>query len=315
MTFRFAALDPQPASVDRVVAEFCADLDDAAEVERRLKGDLADRTVRLEWCWSAYDDEGDRVARHQWWGPQDAEVPVVFVSLESRDPDAAVALLEHARQALAIEEAWAPITLPGREQEADDDPWHRVPQTVAVLERGGFRFAVDRVRIEWTAGTPMPEASSRLSFRPATDLVHDELVELFAAVADGSLDDSMLRDRERLGRDAEARKRLDFDLHYPGVDGRFVVGCTRADEQPIGYVIPALHGELGVIAEIGVARPRRGRGYVHDLLAHATRVLVAAGAKRIVADTDCANTPMRAAFDRAGYRVFARRWDWSWFMD
>lgn len=33
----------------------------------------------------------------------------------------------------------------------------------------------------------------------------------------------------------------------------------------------------------------------------------AAGADTIEADTDLANQPMAAAFDRAGYRTFARR--------
>jgi ribosomal protein S18 acetylase RimI-like enzyme len=307
--------DGSDRDLDAVVTRFCTGLDDAADVERLLKGDLADRTLRLEWCWTAYDDDGNVLARHHWWGPQDAEVPIVVVPRSSRDEGAAVALLEHARSTLRVTEAWAPLTLQGPQQEPGDDPWQRFPQQVAVLERAGFRFAVDRVRIEWTAGTPVPEAGSRLSFTPAADLAPGELVELFAAVGDGSLDDSMRRDRERLGRIAEARKRLDFDLHYPGVADRFVVARENATGDIVGYVVAALHGDLGVIAEIGVAQPHRGHGYVRDLLGHGTRVLAEAGAQRVVADTDCANAPMRAAFERAGYRVFARRWDWSWFMD
>ena len=35
------------------------------------------------------------------------------------------------------------------------------------------------------------------------------------------------------------------------------------------------------------------------------------GARRIRADTDVANTPMVAAFERAGYERFAKRLDYS----
>jgi RimJ/RimL family protein N-acetyltransferase len=67
-----------------------------------------------------------------------------------------------------------------------------------------------------------------------------------------------------------------------------------------------------IIAEIGVAVAHRGHGYVSELLSWATRCLVASGATRIVADTDRANTPMRAAFTRGGYREFRLRDDYLW---
>ena len=61
-----------------------------------------------------------------------------------------------------------------------------------------------------------------------------------------------------------------------------------------------------------MAAAYRGHGYSDDLLAHGTRVLADAGAPQIRGDTDLANTPMRAAFRRAGYVEFARRFDYSW---
>ncbi|MGH3622037.1 MAG: hypothetical protein ACRDQ5_09640 [Sciscionella sp.] len=40
--------------------------------------------------------------------------------------------------------------------------------------------------------------------------------------------------------------------------------------------------------------------------------LADAGAAWVRSDTDVGNTPMRAAFARAGYRECARRWDYRW---
>ncbi|MGN6677358.1 MAG: GNAT family N-acetyltransferase [Streptosporangiaceae bacterium] len=52
----------------------------------------------------------------------------------------------------------------------------------------------------------------------------------------------------------------------------------------------------------------RGHGYVDEILAEITRILVDdASATRIHADTDLANRPMAAAFDRAGYLNIGRR--------
>ncbi|MGH9299653.1 MAG: GNAT family N-acetyltransferase, partial [Acidimicrobiales bacterium] len=67
-----------------------------------------------------------------------------------------------------------------------------------------------------------------------------------------------------------------------------------------------------MVAEIGVVASQRGHRYVDDLLAWATQLLARWGAERIIADTDRANTPMRAAFKRSGYRELRWRDDYRW---
>jgi ribosomal protein S18 acetylase RimI-like enzyme len=306
MTFRCGTLE-NSESLD----EFCAGVPGSARLQQRLADDLAAGTVRPRWCRTAYDEGNRAVARHYWWGPENASAPVVLVPLDSADPDAAAALALDAIEDLHVVDAWSEITIPGA---TAGDPWTTKPGEVAVLEAAGFRFQVDRVRVEWIAGTPLAEPTARLTFAPADGYDDGALVALFASVADGSLDHAMQDGREHLSDDEEARKRVTFLRAFPGVDDRFVI-AVDADSHDVGYVVPALSPMTGVIAEIGVAGPSRGNGYVHDLLAHATSTLSAAGATRIVADTDCANTPMRAAFRRAGYREFARRWDWGWRRD
>jgi RimJ/RimL family protein N-acetyltransferase len=63
---------------------------------------------------------------------------------------------------------------------------------------------------------------------------------------------------------------------------------------------------------VGVVPEMRGRGYVDDLLAAGTATLLEArrmdgDEKPLRADTDVANTPMAAAFERAGWARFAGR--------
>jgi hypothetical protein len=59
--------------------------------------------------------------------------------------------------------------------------------------------------------------------------------------------------------------------------------------------------ESTVAAAAGVAAGFGLFGYGYDLLAEATRLLVAEGADRIVAATDVTNLPMAATFAKAGY--------------
>ena len=79
------------------------------------------------------------------------------------------------------------------------------------------------------------------------------------------------------------------------------------DGDLVGLLMPAEVPAAGTIGYIGVVPEHRGRGYVDGLLARATAALHSASLERIVADTDLANAPMAAAFDRAGYTRFATR--------
>ena len=71
-----------------------------------------------------------------------------------------------------------------------------------------------------------------------------------------------------------------------------------------GFGVPSRNTEFPVVGYLGVLPEHRGRGYVDEILAEITRILVAdAGATTIHADTDLENRPMAAAFERCGYRV------------
>jgi RimJ/RimL family protein N-acetyltransferase len=290
------------------LAAFCDRAENSAALLKQLGGFLDAGSVLPEWCWTAAAAGGAVLARHYWWGLPGSGKPVVVTSVSAGDPTAAVGLLVHVRDRLGVEEARCEVVAP---RGLGDNPSAVRSDLVAVLGGAGFGLEVSRVRVEWTPSAGIAPVAGRLTMLPARRVGEEALVGLFRAVGEGSLDHGMTAGRARLGEVAEARERLDFVRSFPAEPEWFTVGLTPGGE-PVGYVAPGLAGGMPVVAEIGVAAAHRGHGYVNDLLAHATRVLAATGAERIRADTDRANGPMRAAFDRAGYQEFAWRDDYTW---
>jgi RimJ/RimL family protein N-acetyltransferase len=290
------------------ITAFCSGMHDHEDVEAQLTRSLATGSVLPQWCWLAWDEPGRIAARHNWWGRTGSPLPMGVDLLSAEDHDAAVALILYARDHLNVQEARSEITAP---IERGDNPSEILASLVAVLDDSGFSFEVARVTVQWTGRTLPRTASHRLTFVPARQLDDDVLIALFVAVSTDSLDNAMIVDRARLGADEEAGRRLEAVRSYRGEPDWFSVGFTAEDEA-VGYVVPGLAGDLPIIGEVGVAVEHRGQGYVDDLLSWGTDVLVAAGAERIAADTDRVNTPMRAAFHRAGYRESHWRDDYRW---
>jgi RimJ/RimL family protein N-acetyltransferase len=98
------------------------------------------------------------------------------------------------------------------------------------------------------------------------------------------------------------REDLEFYRSCPGERSWWRLAETT-DGELAGFAIPSATPYHRNVGYLGVVPEQRGHGYVDDLLGEITRFHVAAGADCITATTDRANTPMAAAFDRAGYRV------------
>jgi hypothetical protein len=80
----------------------------------------------------------------------------------------------------------------------------------------------------------------------------------------------------------------------------------------VGLVMPAAPPAFLTVFYVGVVSRMRGRGYVDALLAAGTSTLLETrrrdGNERpLQADTDVANAPMAAAFERTGWARFAGR--------
>ncbi|MGW2281361.1 GNAT family N-acetyltransferase [Streptomyces sp. NPDC001770] len=271
------------------------------------------------WLWVALD--GDRVvARAGWWsGSGGAPALLDFFDVDDTLPAA-----ERLRVGAAlVEAATAAVVPPGAprpEYERFVPPdWREDPAARAVveartgaLESTGARLLVERLRLEWRAGTPVPEDTGRLRFRPVRD--REDLVALMTPVMEGTLDAHGKQDLAAgLSAREAAERHYDEELaRYSTPRDWWRVG-ELPDGEPIGFVVPARNNYNPVIAYIGVLPGRRGQGYVDELLAEGTRVLAAQeGVERVRAATDLGNQPMARAFRRLGYVNFERALNMVW---
>jgi RimJ/RimL family protein N-acetyltransferase len=277
-----------------------------------VAGDLAAGRRRPEWLWLAL--RGDRlVARAGWWSPPGDQHPLLMDIFDiDGDTDDGVRLLKTALPAVVPAGATPPEY--GRYLPADwrdrQDTRQAVDDRVGALERVGAKLFVERLRLEWRPGTPVPELSGRLTFRPVGD--PGELIDLMTLVLDGTLDAHSRDDLTRMSPGQAAREQYHNELaRYasPRVWWRI---ATLPDGEPVGFVIPAHNGYHPIIVYLAVVPAHRGRGYIHDVLAAGTSLLAAQNVPRIRAATDVGNAPMAAAFARAGYVTFERQITMTW---
>ncbi|RCG29070.1 GNAT family N-acetyltransferase [Sphaerisporangium album] len=306
----------------------------------RLAEDLETGRRRYEWLWLALHD-GRPVARVGWWSSRAGGPPEVLDTIDmgetldgltshdtgralarptpldaGGDPgavDLAERLLRAAMGAVLPPGTPPPpcVLQPVPVDWRDDETAGRLTKArVEVVERTGGRMFVERLRYRWTAGTPLPEPSRRLTFREAGG--DEETVALLEGILSGTLDAYSRADIARSSIEEYAREQYHSELlTYPSPREWWRVGLTPGGE-PVGLVVPARNSYAFILAYIGVAEGHRGHGYVNDLLAEGTRLLAGHGATQIMADTDLANTPMSKAFTRAGYQNHARRLDLTW---
>jgi RimJ/RimL family protein N-acetyltransferase len=276
---------------------------------REFLATAAENHYRPHWTWIAERD-GRVVARAAWWGAPDDDHPIALdwfdLARESDRVAIGAELLRAASEQVHTDGGGFPeyhLFLP-----AD---WHdRADVRQAVDERtdaagqAGLRPFVERLRIEWLTPSAVSITDNRLTFAPAVD--EAELLDVLERVNVGTLDAYARRDIERHGAAAAARIQLDDMEWMPAPREWWRLAFTAAGAL-VGVVMPSRNYDSFVIAYIGVVPEQRGHGHVGGLLAEATSFLVGQGAERIVADTDTGNRPMAAAFERAGYRVTARR--------
>ncbi|MFB8208937.1 GNAT family N-acetyltransferase [Streptomyces sp. NPDC056010] len=288
-------------------------------LDHELADDLTTGRRRPEWMWVAL--RGDRVvARIAWWS-RDGAAPLLldFFDLDDTLPPAereetGLRLVETATA--AVVPAGAPRPEYGRFVPPDwrEDPEVReaVEARIRVMERTGARMLVERLRLEWRAGTPVPAASGRLRFRPVAG--REDLLALMTPVMEGTLDAHGQQDlASGLTPRQAAEKHYDEELAGYATPREWWRVAELPDGEPVGFVIPARNDYNPIIAYIGVLPAHRGRGHIDDILAEGTRILAAQdGVERIRAATDLGNVPMAKAFARLGYVNFERAFDMVW---
>lgn len=276
-----------------------------------LDGDLDAGRRRLDWLWVAL--RADRlVGRVGWWTRSAGDPPQALDILEVPDVDDGVHLVETAMRAVLPPGSTPPDYIRFLKPDWALDPAlvRDVGVRRDVLERLGARPLVERLRLQWDAGGPIPEPSGRLRFRAVAD--REELVGLMTSVLEGTLDAHSRAELTRMTPAEQANLQYDDELASYASPRDWWRVATLHDGTPVGFVIPARNAYNPIIAYIGVLPAFRGKGYVDDLLAEGTRILAAQGVPRIRAATDVGNGPMARAFARAGYATFERQLDMTW---
>lgn len=297
-----------------------ADLAGLAELDRasdlpsvgaeQLAIETAAGRTRPEWSWLAEDDDGRLIGRALWWGHADGQRPVALDALDVVGPardrvSVATWLLREGHRAvhdggsgplpeylLKLPTDWA----------ARPDVRAAVDWRIEAAERAGLSERNERLQMEWRAGSVEP-GPAVLGFRPGDET---EFLGLFARVAVGSLDVTTRRALATMSPGEQARDDYEFYRDAPGERDWWRIAVDDAGSA-VGFVIPSATPTSCNVGYLGVLPEHRGRGLVDELLAEAVRLHCADGADRITATTDVVNTPMAAAFARAGFTVTERR--------
>ena len=299
------------ADHDRVLACILCDPIGWVDAQRYARY-VASGSYRANRIWFVEDNSGRIRACAVWWGFSDGEHPLdldcLYVDSAVGDrADLAAALLQAGHAAflssgtqhvpkyhLFLKPGWRGDLAVSAEVE-----WRR-----AAAQSAGLTDEVELLRYEWTPDAGLEPASGRLLFSHEPD--DNIFLDVFGRVAVGSLDQETRRGMTRVGLERQAQTMLARLREMPGNREWWRV-AYMPDGSLVGFTIPSANEDNPVIGYLGVVPELRGHGYGGDLLAEATRILSAHGAERIRADTDRANLPMAAAFERARYRGFGVR--------
>lgn len=254
---------------------------------------------RPEWTWVALRD-GRVVARAAWWAGPNDDHPLALDWFDFTDFDAGVELLRtaplSAEYALKLPPGWRELP----------DVRDAAETRIAAATAAGMSPLIERFRYRWTPDCGLPPRPGRLEYRPEPD---DEAIRaVFARVHEGSLDAHVRRTIAASNLAGAADEDLRILRWMPSPREWWRMAYTP-DGDVVGLTVPARNYNHPVIGYIGVVPEHRGNGYGYDLLVEATHLLVTEGVDRIVAATDLTNTPMAAAFAKAGYPIVEHRID------
>jgi hypothetical protein len=152
-----------------------------------------------------------------------------------------------------------------------------------------------------------------LSFRTLEEVGEEAFVDAMRSVSERTLD---REERERLGTRGAAREFFEDARRVKHDPSWWRLVYDKPSGELVGLVMPAEPPAFLTIFYVGVVLQMRDRGYVDDLLAAGTATLLEArkrdrNEKPLQADTDVANAPMAAAFERAGWVRFAGRCEYG----
>ncbi|MFG2041023.1 GNAT family N-acetyltransferase [Dactylosporangium sp. NPDC048998] len=282
-------------------------------LDDEVADDLAAGRRRPGWMWIAQDagDGGRVVARAAWWSRAGSPDPYLmdFFDFVGGHADVGEQLVRAALAEILPAGATPPEYIRFVPPDWRDDP-APVRERMAALERLGARLLVERLRLEWRPGTPIPADPGRLRFREFGG--NAEALDLMTEALEGTLDAHSRTDLARRPAREVAAEHFHGELERWPSPREWWRVATLPDGDPVGFVFPARNDYGPIIAYIGVLPRHRGHGYIDDVLAEGTRVLARHDIPRIRATTDVGNVPMARAFARAGYVNHQNQIDMAW---
>ncbi|MCE1179640.1 MAG: GNAT family N-acetyltransferase [Micrococcales bacterium] len=278
----------------------------------QIETEIAAGRLQPQWSQVAIDSAGKVIGRALWWG-RDQQTPIaldVWDAIAEHAEAARVlrALLQRGHAVLAARGIPVPLPHTMRVPVAwrdDAAVAHDVHTKIVVAAGIDLGHHNERRQFEWDHGTSAISPSPRLRFEPADD---DTFISLFARAAHGSLDVMTRRELATTDALSLARDEVDYYRSCPG-DRDWWRLAYDEHGSVVGIAIPSATPTNRNVGYLAVLPEHRGHGYVDDLLGFITAFHAASGAKRITATTDAVNTPMAAAFERAGYQCIETRID------
>ncbi|MFF3214773.1 GNAT family N-acetyltransferase [Streptomyces sp. NPDC002886] len=300
MHFRAATADT--TDMDRALA-YPADGPVPALTTEKIREELAAGQMRPEWTWFAEDENGEILARALWWGRADRESPNALDCLQVRssvaDPAAVAAgLLAAGHEAFGKLPEYN-LSLPRDWRTSPDGLVDAVAWRQKAAAASGLVREIERLRFEWTPAAGTAEPTGRLVFREGTD---EEFLDAFVRLAHGSLDLHTQNELRTIDAEELARDDIEFYTDCPGERSWWRL-AHLPDGTLAGMAIPSATPYHRNVGYLGVVPEQRGKGLIDEILGEITRFHASEGADRITATTDTVNTPMAAAFTRAGYEV------------
>lgn len=306
----------RPIHADEVEA-FAAIGSDSEEIRSSVRTyveDMLERgAMRLDWCF-VLEENGNRCGRAAYWTLPGHDKPLDVVLWElpwhredcltlakSLFEDMFVRLLEHnCTQVGYILDS--PSMAP---------QWQSSPESrQKILAALGFQLQRETCRFERHIGIEDTASKGNLTYRTLPEVGEEAFVEAILQVSQSTGDRYISREREAKGAKTQAwemfreLQRMDYDQDWWQL-------AYDVDGQLVGFVMPTKAPAFATIGYIGVVPEQRGRGHIDSLLHRVSVILGAANETYLRADTDIGNTPMAKAFERAGYRHFANRQEYS----
>ena len=180
----------------------------------------------------------------------------------------------------------------------------------AIFEGAGMSLFQEKRGFRWdSAGRPgePPAGPGRLTFRALPEVGRDLLASVMSRATIGTLDRQDRYYSELVGPENWGPEMLGYLT--PEDEADWLLAYDKAGD-PVGYALLSTfeRPDRGTIAHIGVVPEARGRGYVDELLAELEQHARRRGFTQVLSDSDVANHPMHAAFERAGHRSAATDW-------